>query len=132
MRCLDKDLMNDFFHDSENNFVPSEFHYAVDPIIDRMIGESYSPDNLPQICFKVACDIAKKRKRYLTGRACKKPVSKPRAKQGTTVDLSKDDHEDSNEDDHDGADDEDDHDHDGADEDDHDHDGADEDDHDHA
>ena len=67
MRVLDNDLVNGFFHDETNDdkFLVGEFHSAADPIIKKMVGEVYTPDNLPQICFRMACDIAKRRRRYL-------------------------------------------------------------------
>ena len=98
--------MNECFH-HEDKFSPDEFHVVADPIIGHMIGESYSLlINLPQICFKMACDIVKKRKRYLS-RARNRSISNPQTKQGTVDDLSKnndsdkDDHDDSDKDDHD-------------------------------
>ena len=76
LHVLDNDLVNGFFHDEENEdkFLQDEFHFAVDPIIQKIIGEVYQPDNLPEFRFRMASDIVKRRRRYLFKALGKKPI----------------------------------------------------------
>ena len=65
LRAYDEDLVHGYFHDEEK-FLKEEFHQVADPVIHAVIGSLYKPPNLPIICFNLCCDIAKKRRRYLT------------------------------------------------------------------
>lgn len=62
---LDADLLASRFHDDHGTLQNTPFNKAVSPMIQEVIGEDYSDDHVPALCYRLCKDIVKKRRNYL-------------------------------------------------------------------